>query len=152
MKKTIQELKNQLAILEKEFEQQAESEYRARLHRPFLPGDWVTDGKNIGVVGWTTNKACNIEEADGYMGVYLKNGRQGFIAPVKRDEWNLLDEGVKEFFTTPIDINITLTGADIARAVNELYQNHGSPLDAFRANLVNLLRQTEAITGCKIIF
>lgn len=151
MKEIIQTLKDQLAQLEKEYALQVEMGYRKGPHKSFSVGDWITDGENIGIVGWTTNKAVGIEENDGYMGVDLKNGSQGFMAPVKRDEWRLLDDSLKTFFTEPIDINITFTGADMVRAIKEIYQNHGSPLIALRADLVNIIRREEARTGHKII-
>lgn len=53
----------------------------------FEVGDFVkTENGEIGVVGWTENKCMNLTKKDGYIGISLKTGSQGFLAPVKADK------------------------------------------------------------------
>ena len=53
----------------------------------FKVGDFIkTKDGEIGIVGWTENKCMDIKAEDGYVGINLKTGYKGFLAPVKIDE------------------------------------------------------------------
>lgn len=53
----------------------------------FKVGDFVkTERGTIGLVGWTENKCMDIKTEDGYIGIDLKTGSKGFMAPVKADK------------------------------------------------------------------
>lgn len=53
----------------------------------FNVGDFIkTENGHIGIVGWVENKCMNIKADDGYVGINLKTGTKGFLAPVKVDE------------------------------------------------------------------
>ena len=57
------------------------------MKRKFKVGDVVkVDEDSIGIVGWTDNKCANLTEEDGYLGIDLLTGSEGFRAPVKEEE------------------------------------------------------------------
>lgn len=64
----------------------------------FQVGDFVkTENGEIGIVGWIENKCMNLKVEDGYIGVDLRTGSKGFLAPVKADKCvaSSLDELLK---------------------------------------------------------
>lgn len=120
MEQLIAELKVQVEKLEKECALIKRKDYESQTHKTFVVGDWVTDGKDIGVVGWVENKGLGIRESDGYFGLDIKNGNLGFCAPCKRDAFKLLAAPQRRYFTEKQTIEIRLTGEEIERVLYAL--------------------------------
>ena len=59
MEKQIKELEKQIKELKEAYQVEQKSAYENKSHKNFNEGDIVTNGSNIGIVGWTENKACN---------------------------------------------------------------------------------------------
>lgn len=109
MKQEIQELENQLEKLKKAYEIEQQISYEKQLHKHFDEGDIVTNGKDVGIVGWTENVGCDFPYNKGYAGISLISGNRGF-GTYKRDEWDLVKD---DFYTTSHKIEIDLTGLEI---------------------------------------
>jgi len=92
-----------LAIVEEK--EREKEDYKKQKHNFFVKGDWITDGKDIGIVGWT--------DEDGYLGLDIKNGDGGFRAPCKRNNYQLLSEELVDYYTGKTTITIEVTGEDI---------------------------------------
>ena len=53
------------------------------MERKFKVGNFVKNSNGeIGVVEWTSNSCMGIAEEDGYLGISLKTGTQGFASGV----------------------------------------------------------------------
>ena len=138
MEQIIKKLEDQIAELKKAYKQKQTEAYENSSHKWFNVGDWVTDGKHIGIVGWTENEACNCPRDKGYMGVDLKNGSLGFIAFTKRDEWELLKGSLLAYYTRKTKIEIELTGEEINRLKYHLGGRNGNP-SKIKSKLLDLL-------------
>jgi len=137
MEQAIIDVKDYLAKLEEVYELEQARIYKNKDHKQFAVGDWVTDGCQVGVVGWTANKACNCLEEDGYMGVDLKNGNLGFHAFVKRDEWNLLPQDKLDVYVNERTINLGITGEEMKALVYYLGYSNPSNIKTKVLNLLN---------------
>ena len=134
MEQLIKDLKHQVEKLEKQYVLTKRKEYEAQKHKTFYVGDWVTNGTDVGVVGWVENKAMDISESDGYFGLDIKNGSLGFRAPCKRDEYELLDENKAEYYIQIQAIHIAITGEEIDSILYGLQSHHG-------INLIKALKE-----------
>lgn len=110
MKEQIEKLEAQLKELKEVYEKEQRIKYESQIHVHFDEGDIVTNGKDIGIVGWTENKVCNCPYESGYMGVSLITGSRGFLGFTKRDEWKKVDD---EYFRSTFNIELALTGLEI---------------------------------------
>lgn len=110
MKQEIEQLETQLSILKRAYEKKEHDDYLKSKHKEFKIGDIITNGVDIGIVGWIENKHMNITPDMGYMGVSLISGTRGFSSPLKRDEWELVND---PYYTNTHEIKITLTGLEI---------------------------------------
>lgn len=110
MKDQIERLENQVKELKLAYENDQKARYESMQHKHFDVGNLVTDGEQIGVVGWTENKACDCPYESGYMGVSLINGNRGFLAFAKRDEWEVCEDS---YYAETHKLEIKLTGFEI---------------------------------------
>jgi hypothetical protein len=62
MKSEIEALEKNLAELKRKHEQQERIDYENSTHKSFLEGDIVKKGDQVGIVGWTENKAIKLPE------------------------------------------------------------------------------------------
>ena len=100
------------AAIEEEEKREAE-DYKKQNHTVFEKGDWVTNGEDIGVVGWTENKCHGLSESDGYFGLHIKNGNGGFKGPCKRNEYWLLPSDIEYYYKSLKAITLEVTGEEI---------------------------------------
>ena len=100
------------AAIEEEEKREAE-DYKKQNHTVFEKGDWVTNGEEIGVVGWVENKCHGLSESDGYFGLDIKNGNGGFRAPCKRNEYWLLPNELRCYYESLKTITLNVTGEEI---------------------------------------
>lgn len=110
MKQEIEQLEKQLAELKKAYEKKEYQDYVKSPHKVFKEGDIITNGIDTGIVGWVENKHMNITADMGYMGVGLISGTRGFASPLRRDEWELVND---PYYHNNHKIEIELTGLEI---------------------------------------
>jgi len=110
MKEQIQELEIQLKKLKEAYDIEQKIAYENKPHKHFDEGDIVTNGKHIGIVGWTENKVCDCPYDKGYMGISKINDNRGFLGFAKRDEYEIVND---EYYTQLHKIEIELTGLEI---------------------------------------
>ena len=113
MTEHIEKLEKELIALKEAYKKQQRYEYEKQNHKTFKKGDWIKKGEQIGKVGWVKNECMNITEDMGYCGIYLRNGRGGFAAACKRDEWQLIEGEELTYFTKQHKLKIQLTGEEI---------------------------------------
>lgn len=110
MNKEIEQLEQSLVELKRQYEIKERLDYEKSPHKAFKEGDFVKKGDVIGIVGWVENKASNLPEHAGYMGVSLITGTRGFMAPARRDEWDLVDD---RYYKNIYELKMELTGLEI---------------------------------------
>lgn len=136
MKEQLEVLKEQIASMEREMQEQEAAEFRKGPHKTFKPGDWVTDGEKVGVVEWVENSCCNCPESHGLMGVNLKNGSRGFFAFAKRNDFAYLDPKDRLYYTGEMEISVILSGEEIEALKDILRcQNNHSAITKIRHTL-----------------
>lgn len=138
MEQAIKDLEQQVEVLKNAYKQKQREEYESSLHKSFEVGDWVTNGKHVGVVEWIENKARDFLRDDGYMGVDLKNGSLGFRAGTKRNMWDLLEGDLRKYYTENMTIEIELTGEDINRLKYDLGSRNINP-STIKTKLLDIL-------------
>ncbi len=126
MHELIKQLEENLAELKKAVELKEALEYKAKEHKTFLEGDYVTNGDIIGIVGWTENQAMNIKESDGFMGVMIINKNGGFMGPCKRDEFELLDIKLTDYYQNTHVISFRCDGRSIDKFLNTIHYHVNS--------------------------
>lgn len=136
MKKQIEQLENDLLELKKSYEIKERIEYENSVHKTFKEGDIVSRGNEVGIVGWTENKAINCPESAGYMGISLITGTRGFLAPTKRDEWGLVND---PYYTNVYEIKLELTGLEIEDLLYYIGPSNFNPNSA-KSKLIDRLR------------
>lgn len=136
MKKEIEQLENSLAELKRKHELQERLDYESAAHKVFQEGDIVKKGDMIGLVGWIENKAINCPGHAGYMGVSLITGTRGFLAPTRRDEWDIVND---PYYTSIFDVKIVLTGLEIEDLLYYIGPPNFNPNPA-KQKLIDLLK------------
>ena len=136
MKKEIEQLESNLAELKRKYELQERLDYEAAAHKVFNEGDIVKKGDMVGIVGWIENKAINCLGHAGYMGVSLITGTRGFLAPTRRDEWELVND---PYYTSIYDVKIVLTGLEIEDLLFYIGPSNFNP-NAAKSKLIDLLK------------
>lgn len=119
LKKQVDELEEYCKEWEREF-------YKRSTHNVFAVGDWVTDGKYVGVVGWVKNERLDIKVDDGFFGLDIKNGDLGFRGPCRRDDFRLLDDEEVKYYTTEKEYILPLTGEEINDLLYRIGRSNGS--------------------------
>ena len=140
MKEQIQELENQLKKLKEAYEAEQQKAYESKTHKHFEEGDIVTNGKDIGVVGWTENNGCNCPYDKGYMGISLITGNRGFMAFAKRDEFEIVTD---DYYTRQHKIEIELSGLEIEELKYTLGWRNLNPNNT-KSNMLDLLEAVHA--------
>lgn len=135
MKQEIQELENQLKKLKDAYELEQKTVYESKQHKHFDEGDIVTNGKDIGIVGWTENKGCNCPYDKGYMGISLITGSRGFMAFAKRDEFELVTD---DYYTKQHKIEFELSGLEIEELKHTLGWRNLNP-NKTKSKMLDLL-------------
>jgi hypothetical protein len=141
MKSEIEALEKNLAELKRKHEQQERIDYENSTHKSFLEGDIVKKGDQVGIVGWTENKAIKLPEQAGYMGVSLITGSRGFVAPCRRDEWELVDD---PYYTNNYEIKTEFTGLEIEDLLYYIGPDNFYPNDA-KSKLIALLKAARTL-------
>lgn len=136
MNKEIEQLEKNLSELKKAYEVHEKLEYERLPHKIFEKGDIVKSGDKVGIVGWTENKAIHITEDRGYMGVSLISGTRGFLAPTRRNDWELVDD---PYYKSIYDIKIVLTGLEIEDLLFYIGPPNFNPNPA-KQKLIDLLK------------
>lgn len=136
MKKEIEQLENSLSELKRKHELQERLEYESSVHKVFEEGDIVKKGDLIGVVGWIENNAINCPRKAGYMGVSLITGTRGFLAPTRRDEWELVNDS---YYTNTYNLKLELTGLEIEDLFYYIGPINFNSNEA-KSKLINVLR------------
>lgn len=136
MNKQIEQLENDLLELKKSYEIKERMAYENSVHKTFKEGDIVSRGNEVGIVGWTENKAINCPESAGYMGINLITGTRGFLAPTKRDEWELVND---PYYTNVYEIKLELTGLEIEDLLYYIGPSNFNPNSA-KSKLIDRLR------------
>lgn len=136
MKKEIEQLEANLAQLKREYEMQERLNYENATHKVFKEGDIVKKGDQVGIVGWTENNAINCPQNAGYMGVSLITGTRGFMAPCRRDEWELVND---PYYTNSYELKAELTGLEIEDLLYCIGPQNFNPNPA-KSKLTDLLR------------
>lgn len=136
MKKEIEQLENSLAELKRKHELQERLDYESAAHKVFQEGDIVKKGDMIGIVGWIENNAINCPGHAGYMGVSLITGTRGFLAPARRDEWDIVND---PYYTNNYQIKIELTGLEIEDLLYYIGPPNFNP-NVAKSKLINLLK------------
>lgn len=136
MKKEIEQLENSLAELKKKHELQERLDYENAAHKVFQEGDIVRKGDAVGIVGWTENNAINCPHHAGYMGVSLITGTRGFLAPTRRDEWDMVND---PYYRNIYEIKIELSGLEIEDLLYYIGPLNFNPNTA-KSKLIDLLK------------
>lgn len=136
MKLEIDELERNLVELKRKYELQERLDYESATHKAFAEGDIVKKGDVVGIVGWTENKAINCPKNAGYMGVSLITGTRGFLAPTRRDEWELVND---PYYTNPYEVKLELTGLEIEDLLYYIGPSNFNPNPA-KQKLIDLLK------------
>ena len=126
MEEIARQLRELASAIEKRHAQALAEEYQKQPHRNFAVGDYVTDGADIGKVGWIENRSMEIAKEDGYFGLDRLNGSLGFKAPCKRDRFRLLTATEKTQFTQQTERRISLSGEEIEIILHYLDGDHSS--------------------------
>ena len=142
MKEQIEELKNKVKEIETAYALEQKQSYENKPHKHFDKDDLVSDGKRVGVVGWTENKVCNCPYESGYMGVSLISDSRGFLAFAKRDDWYKVDE---TYYKSKHLLVIELTGLEIEDLKYKLGGRNVNPCEA----KTKLLDHLDHIGQCK---
>ena len=135
MEKEIKEMESQIKKLKEAYQVEQKNAYENKPHKDFKEGDIVTNGNNIGIVGWTENKACNCPLESGYMGISLINGSRGFLAFAKRDEYKIVSD---EYYINTHSVVLALTGLEIEELKYTLGQRNYNP-NKTKSKLLDLL-------------
>ena len=135
MEEQIKELESQIKKLKEVYRVEQKKSYENKSHKNFNEGDIVTNGSNIGIVGWTENKACNCSLDSGYMGISLINGSRGFLAFAKRDEYEIVKD---EYYINTHAIYIQLTGLEIESLKDSLGNRNCNPTQT-KTKLIDIL-------------
>lgn len=136
MRKEIEQLEKQLIELKKAYEKKEHEDYTKSQHKEFKKGDIITNGIDTGIVGWIENKHMNITADMGYMGVSLISGTRGFASPLKRDEWELVND---PYYMNTHELKLELTGLeieDLLYYIGPRNFNH----NAAKSKLIDLLK------------
>lgn len=136
MKLEIEQLERNLVELKRKYEVQERLDYENTVHKVFKEGDIVSKGDMFGIVGWTENKAINCPENAGYMGVSLITGTRGFLAPTRRDEWDIVTD---PYYINNHEIKIELTGLEIEDLLYYIGPVNFNT-NATKSKLINLLK------------
>lgn len=136
MRLEIEQLEKTLAELKRKHELQERLDYEKAVHKSFKGGDIVKNGEQIGIVGWTENKAGNCPEEAGYMGLSLITGTRGFMAFAKRDEWELVTDA---YYQNLYVVKIPLTGLEIEDLLYCIGAENFNQ-NAAKSKLINLLK------------
>ena len=135
MEDQIKELESQVKKLKEAYQVEQRNSYENKPHKNFNEGDIVTNGSNIGVVGWTENKACFCPLDKGYMGISLINGSRGFLGFAKRDEYEIVSDG---YYNNTHSVILTLTGLEVEELKNTLGYRNCNP-NKTKLRLLDLL-------------
>lgn len=141
MKKEIEQLEIILAELKREYETQERLNYENATHKVFKEGDIVKKGNQIGIVGWVENGAISCPEKSGYMGISLITGTRGFMAPARRDEWELVSD---PYYKNSFEVKIELTGLEIEDLLYCIGPPNFNPNPA-KSKLIDLLKSIKII-------
>lgn len=136
MKKEIEQLESILAELKREYEIQERLNYENATHKAFKEGDIVKKGDQVGIVGWVENMAINCPEKSGFMGVSLITGSRGFMAPARRDEWELV---IDPYYKNSFEVKIELTGLEIEDLLYYIGPCNFNPNEA-KSKLIDILK------------
>lgn len=136
MKLEIEALEKNLAELKRKHELQERLDYESSPHKSFKEGDIVKSGDQVGIVGWTENKAIKLPEEAGYMGASLITGTRGFLSMTRRDEWELETD---PYYTNKYEIKTELTGLEIEDLLYYIGPQNFNPNDA-KSKLISLLK------------
>jgi len=131
----IEEIEKNLAAMKEAYAEEQKESYEKKEHKHFEVGEIVTDGNNVGVVGWTENKACGAAYEMGYMGIDLINGNKGFMAFAKRDEFKLVES---TFYNDVHDVKLSLTGVQIVDLKYRLRTTNSSETTREVMKILNL--------------
>lgn len=136
MKKEIEQLETALIELKRQHEFKERLDYENATHKRFEDGEIVKKFDTVGIVGWTENKAINCPRAAGYMGVSLITGTRGFLAPTRRDEWDLVTD---PYYTDSHMVKFELTGLEIEDLLFYIGPSNFNPNNA-KSKLIDLLK------------
>lgn len=136
MKKEIELIESNLTELKRKYELQERMDYERAAHKVFTEGDIVRKDDMIGIVGWTENDAINCPSHAGYMGVSLITGTRGFLAPTRRDEWDIVND---PYYRTNYKINIELTGLEIEDLLYYIGPQNFNPNES-KSKLIDILK------------
>lgn len=136
MRKEIEQLEKQLVELKKAYEKKEHEDYTRAKHKDFKEGDIITNGVDTGIVGWVENKHMNITADMGYMGVSLISGTRGFASPLKRDEWDIVND---LYYTNTYELKFELTGLEIEDLLYYIGPQNFN-YNAAKSKLIDLLK------------
>lgn len=101
----LEKLKDVIDLAIEAEKKRAEDEYRSQVHLQLKKGDWVTNGEDIGVVGWV--------DEEGYFGFDIKNGSGCFRSPCRCNDYVYLSDELKAYYTSTQTISLNLSGEEI---------------------------------------
>lgn len=142
MKKEIEQLENSLLELKKQYEVNERIDYEKSPHKAFKEGDFVKKGDTVGIVGWVENQAIKCFEDAGYMGVSIITGSRGFLAPTRRDEWDLVDD---RYYKNSYELKMELTGLEIEDLLYCIGPSNFNPNKA-KSKLIDMLKSLKENT------
>lgn len=127
MEKIFQDMISTITKMSDDYDKKQVELYKKQAHKSFKIGEWVTDGKDTGIVSWIRNEAMGISESDGFFGLDIKNGNLGFSAPCKRNDFDILCGVHREYYLNKHHISIDLTGEEIDDLLYRLGHKNVNP-------------------------